>query len=232
MGKLRLVLAMLLLLMPIVPSYASGGHGRGVVFVGVGAVGGFGFGGFWPPIGWGYTPPPAWTYVPPAAWASVPPAMAMSPPATASPTAPAAPSATGPSAAAISPPKDAVWYYCPATSGYYPYVATCAVAWQTVPTTPPQSNLAHGPARAAPAPKTAAPVRGVADTPTEAFLRGTGGPHEGEPRVVAAFTNSSSQPCQELERTVVVDGVHQRATAIVCERTDGHWVIATEEATN
>jgi hypothetical protein len=233
MGKLRLVLAMLLLLTPIASSYASGAYGRGSVFLGVGAFGGFGFGGFWPPIGWGYAPPPAWTYAPSAAWASVPPAMAMSPPATASPTALAAPSATVPSAAAISPPKDAVWYYCPATSSYYPYVATCAVAWQTVPTTPPRSNLVHGPARAAPAPTTPErAVRGIGDTPAEAFLRGTGGPHEGESRVVAEFTNSSGQPCQERQHTVVVDGTHQRATAIVCERSNGRWVIATEEATN
>jgi hypothetical protein len=237
MRKLRLVLTTLSVLTATAPSHAGGGHGGGAVFIGVGGFGccfgGFGFGGFWPPFGWGYAPPPpAWAYAPPAAWESLPPAMAMPPRTTGSPTALAAPPPTPPSSAA-PPPKEAVWYYCPATNGYYPYVATCAVAWRTIPTTPPQSNLVHGPARAAPAPTIPErPVRGVADTPTEAFLRGIGGSHVGESQVVAEFTNSSGQPCQELEHTVVVNGVHQRATAIVCERTDGHWVIATEESRN
>jgi hypothetical protein len=236
--KLRLVLTTLLVLTPTAPSYAGGRHGGGSVFIGVGGFGccfgGFGFGGFWPPFGWGYAPPPpAWAYAPLAAWASVPPAMAMPPAATGSPAALAAPSAAHPSAAASPPPKEAVWYYCPATSRYYPYVATCAVAWQTVPTTTSQSNLVHRPVRAAPARTTPERlVRGVADTPTEAFLRGIGGSRVGEPQIVAEFTNSSGQPCQGLEHTVVVNGLHQRATAIVCERTNGHWVIATEEAPN
>jgi len=30
------------------------------------------------------------------------------------------------------------WYYCPSSSGYYPYVRSCAVAWQRVPPTPPK----------------------------------------------------------------------------------------------
>lgn len=226
MRKLRLALAMLMLLTPIAPSYAGGGQGRGSVFIGVVGFSGFGFGGFWPPLV--YAPPPAWTYAPPADWVGGP---AMSPPA--SPTAIAASSATSPSTAASPHPKDAVWYYCSATSGYYPYVSTCAVAWQMVPTTPAHSNLAHRQTRAAPTPTMPErPVRGLANTPTVASLHGMGGSHEGASRLVAEFTNSSGQPCQELEHTVVVDGVDQRATAILCERTGGHWVIATEETTN
>jgi hypothetical protein len=38
---------------------------------------------------------------------------------------------------AAAPPQN-VWYYCPSSHGYYPYVATCSVAWQQVPATPPQ----------------------------------------------------------------------------------------------
>lgn len=236
MRKLRLVLTMLLVITGTAPSYAGAGHSRGSVFIGVGGFGccfgGFGFGGFWPPFGWGYAPPPPpWVYASPAAWASVPPAMAMPPPATGSPTALAAPSATQSSAVASPPPKEAVWYYCPATSGYYPYVPTCSMAWQTVPTKPQQSDLAHAPARTTPAPATReTPVRAIADTPTAAFVRGIGASHQGEPQILAEFTNSAGQPCQVLERTVVVAGVHQRATAIVCERNNGHWVIATEES--
>jgi hypothetical protein len=232
MRRLRLALTTLLVLMSTAPSYAGGGHGGTSVFIGIGGVGccGFGFGGFWPSFGWGYAPPPAWAYPPPAAWSGVPPAMSMSPPAPASLTALSAPPSLSPSAAA-QPPAQALWYYCPATSGYYPYVATCAVAWQAVPTTPPQSHLVQGAAHPTPAPIKPEPsARGAADTPTEAFLRGIGGPRQGEPRIVAEFNDSSGQPCQELEHTVVVDGVHRRATAIVCERPDGHWVIATQTA--
>ena len=234
MRKLRLVAVTLLVLTSNAPAYAGGGHGGTSVVIGVGGFGccfgGFGFGGFWPPFGWGYAPPPAWGYAPPAAWAGVPPAMAMSPPAPAAPTALAAPSAVSPSAAAPTA-AEPVWYYCPATNGYYPYVSTCAVSWRTVPTTPPQSHLVHAPVHRTPAPRTPEqPPRGVADTPIEAFLHAIGGPHEhkGEPRVVAEFSNSSGQPCQELEQAIVVDGTHQRASAIVCKRADGHWVIAPQ----
>jgi hypothetical protein len=239
MHKFRLVLMAILVLASTAPSYAGGGHGGTSVFIGVGGFGccfgGFGFGGFWPPYGWGYAPPPAYAYAPPAyayappaAWAGAPPAMTMSPVPPAAPAALAAPATSPP--AGGPPPAQAVWHYCPTTSSYYPYVATCAVAWQTVPTTPPQSHPAHGPAHAAPAPMTVRPSRGVGDTPAEAFLRGIGGPHQGEPHVLAEFTNSAGEPCQELEHAVAVDGIKRRATAIVCERTDGHWVIATETA--
>jgi hypothetical protein len=29
------------------------------------------------------------------------------------------------------------WYYCDNPKGYYPYVASCGVAWREVPVTPP-----------------------------------------------------------------------------------------------
>jgi len=29
------------------------------------------------------------------------------------------------------------WYYCPSPQGYYPYVPSCAVAWQPVPAVAP-----------------------------------------------------------------------------------------------
>lgn len=233
MRRLRLVLWTLLLLAPTAPSYAGGGHGGTSVVIGFGGFGccfgGFGFGGFWPPYGWGYAPPPAWAYAPPA-YAGVPPPMAMSPAATAAPAALAAPHAQSPSAAA-PPATEAVWYYCPTTKGYYPYVANCAVAWQTVPTTPPTTHLVHAPTHVAPAPiAPERPTRGVGATPTEAFWHGVGGSPRGEPKLVAEFNNSSGQPCQELEHTVVVDGIHRRATAVVCERPDGHWMIATQTA--
>jgi hypothetical protein len=44
-----------------------------------------------------------------------------------------------PAPAPVAPPPAAaaaVWYYCPPTQSYYPYVSTCAVAWQQVPATP------------------------------------------------------------------------------------------------
>jgi len=30
-------------------------------------------------------------------------------------------------------PRPTYWYYCPAYSGYYPYVATCPESWVAVP---------------------------------------------------------------------------------------------------
>ena len=77
--------------------------------------------GFW---GWPAYPYPyypdyyAYPYYPPAA------------PAVAVPAAPAAP-ATAPAAANT-------WYYCSESKAYYPYVQTCASAWQPVPATPPK----------------------------------------------------------------------------------------------
>ncbi|OYT93353.1 MAG: hypothetical protein CFE43_03660 [Burkholderiales bacterium PBB3] len=42
----------------------------------------------------------------------------------------AAPSAPPP------PPTPAVWYFCEAANGYYPYVPACPTGWKTVPATP------------------------------------------------------------------------------------------------
>lgn len=35
-----------------------------------------------------------------------------------------------------------VWYYCEASKGYYPYVATCPSGWKTVAPTPPATPAA------------------------------------------------------------------------------------------
>jgi hypothetical protein len=32
------------------------------------------------------------------------------------------------------------WYYCESTNGYYPYTASCAEGWKTVPATPPTTT--------------------------------------------------------------------------------------------
>jgi hypothetical protein len=37
------------------------------------------------------------------------------------------------------PPAGNAYYLCPTSKAYYPYVATCPVAWRPVPTTPPKS---------------------------------------------------------------------------------------------
>ncbi len=252
MVRLRLVLTAFLVLLSAAPSYAHGGRGGGRVFIGFR---GFGccFGGFWPSFGWGFAPPPVWAFAPPPVWSFAPPfgwgfappawsfthpAAWTSPPAILVPPPPPASNAptpltpqrapsASPSGAATPPSQDA-WYYCPTTSSYYPYVATCAVPWQTVPTTPPQLQAPQASIRPSAHAAVAAPPVRAADTPTEAFLRGLGGPRQGEPRLVSAFRNSSGQACQQLERSIVVDGIHQHATAIVCERADGRWVISPE----
>ncbi len=36
-----------------------------------------------------------------------------------------------------APPSAQFWYYCPNPPGYYPYVPSCASAWQRVPANPP-----------------------------------------------------------------------------------------------
>jgi hypothetical protein len=35
-----------------------------------------------------------------------------------------------------APPAEAFWYYCPDSRTYYPYVASCASAWQRVSPVP------------------------------------------------------------------------------------------------
>jgi len=34
-----------------------------------------------------------------------------------------------------------VWYYCPESSSYYPYVKECPGGWQTVPAQPPSEPV-------------------------------------------------------------------------------------------
>jgi hypothetical protein len=44
--------------------------------------------------------------------------------------------ASAPAPVAVAPQKQ-YWYWCAQSNAYYPYVQTCAGAWQPVPTTPP-----------------------------------------------------------------------------------------------
>jgi len=39
-----------------------------------------------------------------------------------------------------SQPQPAVWYYCQATSQYFPYAQECPAGWQVEPATPPTSS--------------------------------------------------------------------------------------------
>jgi len=86
-----------------------------------------------PPYGY-YMPPyyPPQNYYAPGYY--VPPYSTYSPPPA------AAPPMTHPSASYAPPPVRDAYYFCPASKGYYPYVASCAVAWRPVPTTPPGSS--------------------------------------------------------------------------------------------
>ena len=128
-----------------------------------------------------------------------------------------------------SPPAQSVYYFCPATNAYYPYVTSCAVVWRVVPTTPPDAEYRVTDEREH------APLKPTLPPATEAFLRSLVGPPQREPRALAEFRNSSGQACRELERVIVIDGVQQPAIAVVCQRADGRWVISPErpeEATN
>jgi hypothetical protein len=88
---------------------------------------------------YGYYPPPNYptpNYYAPAYYA---PPTAISPQTT--PGAPLSltpePPATHSPASHASHPSSDAYYFCPASNGYYPYVTTCAVAWRSVPMTPP-----------------------------------------------------------------------------------------------
>lgn len=105
--------------------YYRGGYYYGGPRVGVGiAIGGpyWGWGpGYYPPY---YAYPPYYYY---------PPAVV---------TVPAAPPTyieQGQSEAAprAEAPAAGVWYFCPVSNGYYPYVRDCPGGWQTVPAQPP-----------------------------------------------------------------------------------------------
>jgi len=41
-------------------------------------------------------------------------------------------------AMAGAPSSQDVWYFCPPTKTYYPYVQSCSVSWQAVPAVAPQ----------------------------------------------------------------------------------------------
>lgn len=78
-----------------------------------------------------YYPPPYVTYAPPPVAA---PQAAPGPP---TPLTPPPPGTHPPASYAPASVQD-VYYFCPASKVYYPYVARCAVAWRRVPTTPPK----------------------------------------------------------------------------------------------
>ena len=99
------------------PAYARGWHGRGWgwgwgVGLGVAVAADAALLG-WP--GYYYNPYYPYPYAPAANVTVV-----QSPPVVAAPAQPPA----------------AVWYYCGNPGGYYPYVQTCQVPWQTVPAMP------------------------------------------------------------------------------------------------
>jgi hypothetical protein len=89
----------------------------------------------------GYYAPPTGASPPTAPGGPVP--LTSAPPATHSPAVGApvpltsAPPVTHSAAGHAPPPGSDAYYFCPASKGYYPYVASCAVAWRSVPATPP-----------------------------------------------------------------------------------------------
>jgi hypothetical protein len=145
MLKLRLLLPIILALVFASPSFARDGfhgggfHGGG--FHGGGfhgraffGFGGFGFGGFGPyygyaPYAYGGYAYPSYPYPYPAPYpdASIYTPQSATPP-------PLPPQGSAGQAA------ENVWYYCPPSKSYYPYVTTCSVAWKHVPTTPPSER--------------------------------------------------------------------------------------------
>jgi hypothetical protein len=92
-----------------------------------------------PPYGY-YMPPyyPAPNYYAPY-YAPPAPASPQTAPGAPVPLAPPPPTTHPPASAAPPPARDA-YYFCPASKGYYPYVASCAVAWRPVPITPPKRS--------------------------------------------------------------------------------------------
>ena len=106
------------------------GHYRGRGGYGHHYYGGY-YGGYWGGvrvgIGWpfwnsGWYYPPYYSYYPPAA---------------AVPSTPQAYIEQDEPAPSSAPP--AVWYYCPDSNAYYPYVKECPGGWQTVPAQPPSA---------------------------------------------------------------------------------------------
>ena len=114
LARIALVLALgagaLLLAPPAQADWHGHWHGGWCCGWGVGVYG-------WPAYPYPYYPDYYAYYPPPA-------------PVVAAPAAPAAP----PSAPAAAN----TWYYCTDSKAYYPYVQTCASAWQPVPAAPPK----------------------------------------------------------------------------------------------
>jgi hypothetical protein len=84
-----------------------------------------------------YYPPPS--YYAPANYAPPLGASPQTAPGAPLPLTPAPPTAHSPANHAPPPASDA-YYFCPASNGFYPYVASCAVAWRAVPITPPPQS--------------------------------------------------------------------------------------------
>jgi hypothetical protein len=137
-------------------------HGNTVV-LGFGGYGyGYGYGPYAPyPYAYPYAPYP-YAYAPYVYPPYGYPYAANYAPAPAVAAAPAPPPLAGaaPPAAAAAPPPPAspassavaqnVWYFCPSSKSFYPYVGHCAVSWRTVPTQPPGTQPQYAAAGRAP----------------------------------------------------------------------------------
>lgn len=193
-----------------------GGHFHSGVFFGFG---GFGYPYYPYPYAYGYPYPYPYPY--PYAYYAPPSAPGATPPDSPGPPQPLTP--PPPPATYAPPPGQSVYYFCPTTKSYYPYVATCAVAWQSVPVMPPAQPQYVVHAGEPPAPPPAS-TPSVLDTSDEAFLDG-----QGESRVVVQFRNEAGQACRVLQRIIVIDGVRHSATGTICQRADGRWVISPQD---
>ena len=128
-ARLAALVAMLAVALGIAapPLAARGWHGDGGWRIG------FYGGGFYAPY-WGYPYGAAYPYAAPYYYPDYPYAYPAPIPAP----APAPIYAAPPAPASAPVASSSVWYYCPPTKSYYPYVTTCKVAWKQVPTTPPR----------------------------------------------------------------------------------------------
>jgi len=102
----------------------AGGHGHGGhghVRFGIG----LNFGPYWGPY-WG----PGWYYPPPYYY--YPPSVVVM--------QPAAPQTYVERSDQPQGQSQAYWYYCEASSGYYPYVKECPGGWKAVPPAPPPAR--------------------------------------------------------------------------------------------
>jgi hypothetical protein len=133
LGIASVVLATLLAASPVIAQAGNvgwnvsvgGGYGGGWRPAAYGPYGG-GWGSGWRgnwAYGGGYYGPYAGYYAPPIAYA--PPVVYMALPQ--------------PMVLAAQP-QPAVWYYCPASGKYFPYIQDCPTGWQTQPAAPPTSS--------------------------------------------------------------------------------------------